>query len=127
MPYESYKDSNGVTWTVITTQNGFTMLGTVLDSADPRYDPPAEDIVEKMAQGGVQIGPIDVIHTDPPTPEQTRVLFTGLVKKIEAYAKSHKGPVLKVTAKPTNWTALVLVGAALYLLYEGRPRRRRRR
>jgi hypothetical protein len=127
MPYESYKDSNGVSWTVISTQNGFTMLASVLDSADPKYDPPAEDLVESMAQGGVQLGPIDIIHTDPPTPEQTRVIFTGLTKKIEAYAKSHRGAaVLKVTASKTNWTLVALLGAGLYLISEV-PRKRRRR
>jgi hypothetical protein len=129
MPYESYKDSNGVSWTVITTQNGFTMIASVLDSADPKYDPPAEDLMESMAQGGVQLGPVDIVHTDPPTAEQVRVIFTGLTKKIEAYAKAHRGAaILKVTARPVNWWLVGgLLAAAAALDWYSRPRRRRRR
>lgn len=126
MPYESYRDSNGVTWTVISTQNGFTMIGSVLDSADPKYDPPATDLMESMAKGGVQLGPIDIIHTEPPTAEQTRVIFTGLTRQIEAYAKSHRGgAVLKVTASPTSgWWWL---GGGLLMLWASSRGRRRRR
>lgn len=120
MAYESYKDSNGVTWTVISTANGFTLIGSVLDSADPKYDPPAEDQTAKMAQGGVQLGPWDIVHTDPPTGQQQQVLFTELTGKIEEYAKAHRGGVLlKVTAKPGGGAAVLLVIlGVLYLIAE---------
>jgi len=114
MAYDGYNDSNGVHWTVVTTGNGFTMLATVLDDADPRYDPPAEDLVVKMAQGGVQIGDADIVHTDPPTAEQTRTLFVELAGKIEAFAKAHRGPVLKVSAsRPVPWWVWALLGVAI--------------
>jgi hypothetical protein len=100
MAPSSYRDSNGVTWTVITAENGFTLIGSVLDEADPKYDPEPPDLTASMAQGGLQIGDLDIIKSDPPTGEQQRVLFIELVKKIEAWAKSHKGPQvsLRVTA-----------------------------
>lgn len=114
MAYESYKDSNGVTWTVITTANGFTMIASVMDSADPKYDPPAEDFTASMPQGGVQLGPLDIVHTAAPTPEQTRTLYMELRGKIDEYAKSHRGAqhvTLKVEehANSLAWLALGIV------------------
>lgn len=122
--YDRYKDSNGVTWTVITANNGFTMVGSVLDDADPRYDPPAEDQQAKMAEGGIQVGSsADIVHTDPPTGEQTRTLFIELVGDIEKYAAAHKGAVLlKVTASPgIPWW--VWAGLGFVVLGGGRRRR----
>jgi hypothetical protein len=115
MAYESIKDSNGVTWTVITTANGFTMIASVLDSADPNYDPAPPDLDAKMSQGGIQLGDIDIVHTDPPTPEQTRTLYIELVGKVQQWAKDHRGATsLKVTAKaPIPWWVWLIGGAVL--------------
>lgn len=115
MAYDHIRDSNGVTWTVIAADNGFTLMATVLDGADPKYDPPAEDQQAQMAQGGVQVGGVDVVHTDPPTGEQTRTLFTELVQAVEKYAKEHRGAVLlKVTASAgTPWWLWVGLGVLL--------------
>lgn len=120
MGYDRYRDSNGVTWTVITADSGFTMVGSVLDDADPRYDPPATDQQAKMQQGGIQVGGTEVVHTEPPTGEQTRVLFTELVGDIEKYAAEHRGAVLlKVTASAgVPWW--VWVGVGLVVLKRGR-------
>lgn len=118
--YESYKDSNGVTWTVMSAANGWTMLASVLDSADPKYDPPPADEMAMMPPvesfGGVM--------TPVPTAEQKRVIFTELRNKIEAFAKAHRGAaVLKVTAAPPTWWWIVGAGIAWYLLGEGKRRR----
>lgn len=122
MGYDAYRDSNGVTWTVVTPSSGkgFTMMATVLDTADPKYDPEPEDITVSMAQGGVQVGGIDIIPTAPPTGEQTRVLFTELVGKVEEYAKQHRGATsLKVTASAgVPWW--VWVGLGALVLYKRR-------
>lgn len=122
MAYESYKDSNGITWTVLSTANGWTMIASVLDSADPKYEPPATD---QMASTPAAMGP--ALTPLGPTPEQTRVIFTKLRDDIEAYAKAHRGAaILKVTAK-NNWTVAILVMAGLALVNWGMPKRRRRR
>jgi hypothetical protein len=115
MGYDSYRDSNGVTWTVVATANGFTLLGTVLDEADPKYDPPVEDVTASMAQGGVQVGGIDIIHTDPPTAEQTRVLFAELAGKMEAIARAHRGQALLAVkaSAPVPWWVWALLGVAI--------------
>jgi hypothetical protein len=117
--YDHYRDRNGVTWKVITHEDGFALLGTVPDDADPKYDPPAEDLQAEMAKGGLQLGPLDIIHTDPPTDEQTRTLFTELARKIEAYAKTYAGHVsVRVTASRSVSPLLVLgllIGIGLVL------------
>jgi hypothetical protein len=112
MAYDSYKDRNGVTWNVITMANGFTMIATVLDTADPKYDPPAEDLTATMASS---VPPIVQGLGSSATAEQTRVLFTELVTKIEAWAKDHRGATsLMVTAKPPiPWWVWALGGAIL--------------
>jgi hypothetical protein len=111
MAYDHYRDSNGVTWTIVSTAHGWTMLGTVLDDADPRYDPDPGDLRNTM-----ELTPINQVadHFVTPTAEQTRVLFLGLVDKIEAFAKEHRGATsLKVTAHADQWTPLVVLGLLL--------------
>lgn len=121
--YESYKDTNGVTWTVMSASNGWTMLASVLDSADPKYDPPPADEMVSIMPPNPML-PAGGIPTD----EQRRVIFTGLRDKIETYAKAHRGAaVLRVTAKPPSGTFWVLLGAGLMLLHWGATERRRRR
>lgn len=129
MAYDKYKDQNGVTWRVITSGNGYTMIGTVLDDADPKYDPPAEDQQASLPlnPSALEVQNKTIISPDPPTAEQTRVIFIELIKKIEAYAASHRPLLmLKVTARPP-WGALAAVAAGLWFLYEHDKRRRRRR
>lgn len=124
--YNRYSDRNGVTWTVTTTPNGYTMIATVLDDADPRYDPPATDQMASMPlnPSALEVQNKTIIQPDPPTGEQTRVIWLELVQKIEKYAAEHKGALLaKVTSGPPwGWVAAILGG--LWLL--SKPRRRRR-
>lgn len=118
--YESYKDSNGVTWTVMSVSNGWTMVASVLDSADPRYDPPPADEMAAMPMN-------QMLPNAIPSEEQRRVIFVDLRNKIETYAKAHRGAaVLKVTAKPPGGTFWALVGGGLLLLHWASKRRRRR-
>lgn len=109
MPYESYKDSNGVSWTVVWTRKRHTAIGTVLEDAQPRYDPDVGDVRAEMDPGGLQIGGRDIIEGDPATDEQQRVLFIELVGKIEDIARAHRGAtMLQVSARPPMSPALVL-------------------
>lgn len=116
--YESYKDSNGVTWTVMSVSNGWTMVASVLDSADPKYDPaPADEMAVMPPNAMLPGGGI-------PSEEQRRVLFIDLRNKIETYAKAHRGAaVLKVTASPPKWWLWVGGGLLLWHLSKGRRRR----
>lgn len=121
MGYDHIRDTNGVTWKVISLANGFHLIASVMDDADPKYDPPAQDQEASMAQGGIQVGGVDIVHTDPPTGEQARVLYTELVANVEKYAQAHRGEVdLKVTAHADATPWWLWVGLGLVLLR--RPR-----
>jgi hypothetical protein len=109
-PYQSYRDSNGVTWTVMEAANGWTMIGSVLDEADPRYDPPPPDVTASLPQ------PMDIGVVVRPTDEQTRVIFTQLRAKMEEAAAAHKGKaVLQVKASKGGGVLLLLLALALAL------------
>lgn len=116
MAYDSYRDSNGVTWTVVwpATKKRHQAIATVMDTADPKYDPEPADITVSMAEGGLQIGGLDIIPSGTATDEQQRVLFIELIGKVEGYAKEHRRLVeLKVTASPpTPWWLWALLGMA---------------
>lgn len=110
-PLQSYRDSNGVTWTVMEAENGWTQLGSVLDEADPKYDPPPEDVTASMppAVSG------DMSTVIRPNAEQTRVIFVELRDKMEAQATKLRGrAVLSVKAKaPVPWWVWALLGFAV--------------
>lgn len=99
MAYDSYRDSNGVTWTV-GPPTGWNMAAWVLETADPRYEPQADDQSASMPP------PYDGHMTEgaggtPPSGDQQRVIFTQLVSDIEKFAKQNREHVLlKVTASP---------------------------
>jgi hypothetical protein len=110
-PLQSYRDSNGVTWTVMQASNGWTLLGSVLDEADPKYDPPPEDVTASMPPAAGE----DLASVIAPTPEQTRVIFIELRNKMEQQATKLKGKaVLGVSAKaPIPWWVWALLGFAV--------------
>lgn len=110
-PLQHYRDSNGVTWTVMEASNGWTLLGSVLDDADPKYDPPPEDVTASMPPAAS--GDLNTVIR--PTDEQTRVIFIELRDKMEAQATKLKGrAVLGVTAKaPVPWWVWALIGYAV--------------
>lgn len=116
MAYDHYRDTNGVTWTIVTTDNGWTMLATVLDDADPKYGFDPGDLKNTMQTAAPNMIADKFIR---PTGEQTQILFLGLVDKIEAFAKDHRtATVLKVTARPDNWgPILILLGVLAYELW----------
>src|ERR1041384_860281 len=100
MAYDSYRDSNGVRWSIPPAiGQGWTMLAYVDDAADPKYNTPPPDMTASMPE------PSDAGTGVPhPTDEQTRVIFLDLRGKIEAYAKEHRGEVqLRVTASAIPW------------------------
>ena len=127
--YEKYKDQNQVTWNIITAGNGYTMIATVLDDADPKYDPPATDQQASLPlnPSALEIQNKTIIAPDPPTGEQTRNIMIDLVTKIETFAAARRNQVLlKVTAKPgAGWGTAALVLLGLYLLSESERKRRR--
>lgn len=110
-PLQSYRDSNGVTWTVMQASNGWTLLGSVLDDADPKYDPPAEDVTASMPPAAGE----DLSSVIAPTAEQTRVIFIELRGKMEEQATKLRGKaVLGVKAKaPVPWWVWALLGFAV--------------
>jgi len=121
MPYESYKDSNGVPWTVVWTKHGHTAIGTVLEDAQPRYDSDVGDVRAEMDPGGLQFFGTDIIEGSPATDEQRRVLFIELTEKIEAIAAEHRrNTQLRVTGSPgmSPWLMLGLLVAAVWALDE---------
>lgn len=126
MAYDKYKDSNGVTWTVTTVPNGYTMIASVRDDAERKYDPPAEDQMAKMPlnPSALEVNNKTVIQPDPPTGEQTRVIWLELVQKIEAYAAAHKGALMQTVTASPPWGWLLVIAGGLY--YLSKPRRRRR-
>lgn len=112
MGYDKYKDSNGITWSVLWPDRGWSAMATVPDDASPRYEPPATD---------------QEAHTPPPddvgggvaapTGEQQRVLFSQLTSNVEAFAKQNREhALLTVTARPpTPWWVWAV---GLWALYE---------
>ena len=110
--YDSYKDKNGVTWTIATS--GTAMLGTVLEGASPKYVPQAEDMFVKILTPG-----------DSTQAEVERKAFIDLREKIDQYSKDHASSVaLVVSAKPgLPWW--VWVAGALLAFGGGKGRRRR--
>jgi hypothetical protein len=122
MAYERYRDRNGVTWTIVWTHKGHTAIATVLDDADPKYDPDLGDLKAEMDPGGVQALGYDIIEGDPATDEQQRVLFIELTGKIEKLAAEHsRATSLKVTPAPEDrrsmspflFVGLVIAGVLL--------------
>lgn len=109
--YQTYKDANGVEWTIITAAK--TLSATVRDDAEPRYDPPAADA-----------GPTPLLAVDSSDAaekaEGARRSFQNLREMIDKYAKENETHViLRVTAKrDAAWVGLALV--ALILLSDGR-------
>lgn len=89
--YTTYKDSNGVTWTIL---NGSASLAaTVLPDAAPRYDPEAPDI------GPLPKPSLDASATDAEVSERDRRAFSNLRDLVENYAGDNRQRViLKVTA-----------------------------
>lgn len=115
--YDSYRDSNGIGWTVVwpAAKKRHEAIATVLDTADPKYDPEPGDITVHMAQGGVQLGGLEIVPSEEASGEQQRVLYIELIGDIETYAKAHRsGAVLKVTASVgTPWWVWGLLGLAM--------------
>lgn len=114
---ETYKDSNGVTWLLVTS--GSQIFGTMDPESSIRYDPEPPDTTIAKAQKGDAVG------------EREKKIVRAA---IEAYAALHsKGVVLRVTERATGagWAVLAL---ALALLWaddirddaRGAGRRRRR-
>lgn len=91
MPYDHYTDRNGVPWTVVWKDKRHTAIATVLDDAQPRYDPDLGDLTVRMDPGGLQFFGQNIIDGDPATDEQQRVLFIELTEKIENLARQHGG------------------------------------
>lgn len=100
--YTTYKDSNGVTWTIL---NGASSLAaTVLPDATPRYDPEAPDI------GPVPKPSLDASATDDEVRERDRRAFSNLRDWIDAWAGDNRQRViLRVTAHPDSGGAVVLL------------------
>jgi hypothetical protein len=121
MAYDAYKDQNGVTWTVGWRDGGHTAIATVLEDAQPRYEPDPGDVTAKMDPGGLQLFGAEILKGDHATDEQMRVLFIELSQKIEAIAAQHRrSTVLRVSASPpmSPWILLGLVVAAAWALDE---------
>jgi hypothetical protein len=118
--YDYYPDSNGVRWTIVfpAKDHGWSMLATVMDDEQPRYDPlPSEDISASMPEPE----PMGEVTPPRPTGDQTRVMFSELVEKIEAYAKKHRGSTIltvRASRPMSGWLALGLAVAALVVLDE---------
>lgn len=88
--YQTYRDANGVEWTIITAAK--TMSAAVKDDAEPRYDPSATDI-----------GPTPLLNADSGNvAEQTegrRRSFQNLREMIDRYASDNATHViLRVSA-----------------------------
>jgi hypothetical protein len=123
--YDHYRDSNGVPWTVVHQNHGFTYLATVMDDANPRYTVEVEDQSAELPQGGIQLGPIDILKSDPPTSQQQENLYLELAQKIEQWAHKHAGDVaLVVTASPSSNTALwIALALGVFLVASASERR----
>jgi hypothetical protein len=90
--YQTYKDANGVTWTILTGANSFA--ATVLPNAQPRYDPEAPDV------GPVVKPSLDASATDAEVLERDRRAFSNLRSQIDKYADGNRQHViLRVTAR----------------------------
>jgi len=89
--YQTYKDANGVTWTIL---NGTaSMAATVLPEAVPRYDPEAPDI------GPVKKPSLSDSATDEQVTERDRRAFSNLRSLIDKWAADNRQKViLRVTA-----------------------------
>jgi len=108
MAYDSYRDANGVTWTV-GPPTGWTMAAWVLPDASPTYVPEADD-----QQASMPPPTLHGVADGAPSGEQQRVIFLDLVKAIEGYAAEHKrNVVLKVTASPPIPWWVWVIGAWL--------------
>lgn len=121
MAYDKYIDQNGIKWNIITTPDGWTMMATVLDDATPRYDPPAPDQLVKHAPtdaGALEVNNHTIVGAEPPTAEETRLIFIELVQKIEEYAGSHKPLILVRQKPPLNPLLVVGLFAAAWLVLD---------
>lgn len=129
MPYDKYADRNGVKWTVITVPNGYTMIASVHDEEPRKYDPPPSDITASLPlnPSALEVNNKTIIQPDPPTGEQTRMIWLDLVTQIEAYAGAHKGAVMQTVTPGISWGVVAGILGGLWLLSESKPRRRRRR
>lgn len=107
--YTAYTDTNGIKWTIITSANG--MIATVLDETEPKYIPPATDLIQPiLTDDGTEMGRV----------EAERKAFQGLREKMDAFAKEHvQGTGLTVKAHaPIPWW--VWAGGAYLLLRKRR-------
>jgi hypothetical protein len=118
--YDHYVDSNGVRWHVVTPakDHGWSLMADVdPEQANPYYVPDVDIQTASMEQGGLQLGPLDIVKSPPPTSQQQQTLFLELRDKIETYAREHRANVvLRVTAsKGMPWWVwgLIVVGVAL--------------
>ena len=113
MGYDQYKDTNRVVWTIAPPDgSSWTVIAYVKDTEELAYDPPPSDIMFATPAPQEWAG-----SPRPPTAEQARVIYIGLVEKIEEYARQNRSKVtLRVTAKPDNgWIVIVLILAAALL------------
>lgn len=107
--YQTYKDANGVEWTIITASK--TLSATVKDDAQPRYDPPASDV-----------GPTPLLAVASgdaaEKAEGARRSFQNLRETIDKYAKDNETHViLRVSGAGGGgvpwWVWLGLLGLAM--------------
>ncbi len=76
--YKSYRDANGITWTIITAAKA--LMATVSDDAEPRYIPPATDMAQTiLSDDGTEVG----------RAEAERKAFEGLRAQVDAWASQH--------------------------------------
>ena len=106
--YQAYTDANGVRGTV--SSSGKNLLATVLDDAQPRYIPDAEDqtaIIPSSDEAGAV--------------EAERKAFTTLRERVDAYAEEHKANAgLTVSAhRDSSW---IWIAALVLLVMSGRRR-----
>lgn len=87
------------------------MLATVLDDAEPKYIPPAEDLADVVT---VETG-------DAERAEAERATFVRLRGKIDAYAAAHKDSTgLSVRSSPSSGLLWVVVAILILGARRGR-------
>lgn len=103
--YTAYTDGNGIKWTIITSAR--SLMGTVLDDAEPKYIPPATDMAQQiLTDDGTEAG----------RAEAERHAMEGLREQIDAFSKAHTqstGLTVKASAGMPWW---LWVGLGLALL-----------
>lgn len=100
MAYDSYRDSNGITWTLIWPKKykRHAVLATIEDGKSPRYATDPGDFQASMDRGGVFVGDLTVIEGPDATAEQQRVLMAEIIGKVEGWASKHRGETVIVVS-----------------------------